>query len=72
MLEISFNELSSYSLTGRLDEAREFAKRQGIAPGGAWLVIGQLLGNAAHRGMALSALKLATGEGPAPYSVKPS
>jgi adenylate cyclase len=82
-LEISFNELPSYSLTvwflaatytkmGRLDEAREFAKGQGIAPGGAWLVIGQLLGNAAHRDMALSALKLATGEGAAPGSVKPS
>jgi TolB-like protein/class 3 adenylate cyclase len=75
ILEISFNELPSYSLTawflaatytkmGRLDEAREFAKRQGIAPGGAWLVIGQLLGNAAHRDMALSALRLATGEAP--------
>ena len=73
MLEISFNQLPSYSLTawflaatyartGRLDEAREFAKRQGIAPGGAWLVIGKLLGNAAHRDMALSALRAATGE----------
>ena len=77
ILEISFNELPSYSLTawflaatytkmGRLDEAREFAKRQEIAPGGAWLVIGQLLGNATHRDMALSALRLATDEGPAP------
>ena len=73
ILEISFDELPSYSLTawflaatytkmGRLDEAREFAKRQGIAPGGAWLVIGQLLGTAAHRDMALSALRLATNE----------
>jgi TolB-like protein/class 3 adenylate cyclase len=73
ILEISFNELPSYSITawfltatytkmGRLDEAREFAKRQGIAPGGAWLAIGRMLGNAAHRDMALSALKLATGE----------
>jgi adenylate cyclase len=73
ILEISFTELPSYSLTawflaatytkmGRLDAAREFAKRQGIAPSGAWLVIGQLLGNAAHRDMALSALRLATGQ----------
>jgi TolB-like protein/class 3 adenylate cyclase len=73
ILEISFNELPSYSITawfltatytkmGRLDEAREFAKRQGIAPGGAWLAIGRMLDNAAHRDMALSALKLATGD----------
>ena len=76
ILEISFNELPSYSLTvwflaatyvklGRLDEARDFAKRRGIAPGGAWLVIGKLLGSAAHRDMALSALRIATGEEPA-------
>jgi adenylate cyclase len=75
ILEISFNELPSYSLTvwflaatyakmGRLDEARDFAKRQGIAPGGAWLVVGRLLGNADHRDMALSGLRLATGEDP--------
>jgi adenylate cyclase len=75
ILEISFNELPSYSITawflaatytkmGRLDEAREFAKRQGIAPGGAWLAIGRMLDNAAHRDMALSALKLAIGEEP--------
>jgi TolB-like protein/class 3 adenylate cyclase len=73
ILEISFNELPSYSITawflaatytkmGRLDEAREFAKRQGIAPGGAWLAIGRMLNNAAHRDRALSALDLATGE----------
>jgi TolB-like protein/class 3 adenylate cyclase len=73
ILEISFNELPSYSITawflaatytkmGRLDEAREFAKRQGIAPGGAWLAIGRMLDNTAHRDMALSALKIATGE----------
>jgi adenylate cyclase len=73
ILEISFNELPSYSITawflaatttkmGRLNEAREFAKRQGIAPGGAWLAIGRMLDNAAHREMALSALKIATGE----------
>ena len=76
ILEISFNELPSYSITawflaatyantGRLDEAREFATRHGIAPGGAWLAIGRLLGNAAHRELALSALRTATGEAPA-------
>ena len=76
ILEISFNELPSYSITawflaatytkmGRLGEAREFAKRQGLAPGGAWLAIGRMLDNAAHRDMALSALKIATGEEPA-------
>jgi adenylate cyclase len=75
ILEISFNELPSYSITtwfltatyvkmGRLDEARQFAKRQGIAPGGAWLAIGRLLGNTAHRDLALSALRAATGEEP--------
>ena len=76
ILEISFNELPSYSLTGwflaasyakmgRCDAAREFAKRQGIAPGGAWLAIGRLLVNATHRDMALSGLRLAIGEEPA-------
>jgi adenylate cyclase len=76
ILEISFNELPSYSITawflaatytkmGRHDEAREFATRQGVVPGGAWLAIGRLLGNAAHRGMALAALRIATGEEPA-------
>ena len=55
---------ATYTKMGQIEEAREFAKRQGIEPGGAWLVIGQLLGNAAHRDMALSALRLATGEAP--------
>ena len=75
ILEISFNELPSYSITvwflaatymkmGRLDDARAFAKRQGMAPGGAWLAIGRLLGTAAHRDLALSALELATGGKP--------
>jgi TolB-like protein/class 3 adenylate cyclase len=73
ILEISFNELPSYSITawfltatytkmGQLDEAREFAKRRGIAPGGAWLAIGRMLDNVAHRDMALSALRLAIPE----------
>ena len=73
ILEISFHELPTYPITawflaacyarmGRLHEAREFAARQGIVPGGAWLAISRLLGHAAHRDMALSALRLATGE----------
>lgn len=72
ILEASFQELPTYPLTGwflaacyasmgRLQEAREFANRQGIVPGGAWLAINRLLGHAAHRDMALSGLKLATG-----------
>ena len=75
ILEISFNELPSYSITtwflaatytkiGRLHEARQFARREGIVPGGAWLAIGRLLGNTAHRDMALSAVKLAIGDEP--------
>lgn len=66
-LEDSFRELPTYPLTGwflaacyagmgRLPEAREFASRHGIVPGGAWLAIHQLLGHAAHREMALSGL----------------
>ncbi|HET7888855.1 MAG TPA: adenylate/guanylate cyclase domain-containing protein [Bradyrhizobium sp.] len=81
VLETSFQELPTYPLTGwflaacyaamgRLDEARAFAARQRIVPGGAWLAIDRLLGDAAHREMALSALRLATGESPAPHSVK--
>ena len=72
-LEASFHELPTYPLTGwflaacyarmgRVDDAREFAAREGIVRGGAWLAIHQLLGHAAHREMALSGLKLATGE----------
>jgi adenylate cyclase len=75
-LEDSFRELPTYPLTGwflaacyagmgRLQEGREFAARQGIVPGGAWLAINRLLGHAAHRDMALSGLRLATGEEPA-------
>jgi adenylate cyclase len=74
-LEDSFRELPTYPLTGwflaacyarmgRLHEAREFAARHGIVPGGAWLAIHRLLGHAAHRDMALSGLRLATGEEP--------
>jgi adenylate cyclase len=75
-LEDSFRELPTYPLTGwflaacyagmgRLQEAREFAARQGIVQGGAWLAINRLLGHAAHRDMALSGLRQATGEEPA-------
>jgi adenylate cyclase len=74
-LEDSFRELPTYPLTGwflaacyarmgRLHEAREFAARHGIVSGGAWLAIHRLLGHAAHRDMALSGLRLATGEEP--------
>jgi adenylate cyclase len=72
-LEDSFRELPTYPLTGwfltacyarmgRVGEAREFASRDGIVPGGAWLAVHRLLGHAAHRDMALSGLKLATGQ----------
>jgi adenylate cyclase len=75
-LEDSFRELPTYPFTGwflaacyarmgRLQEAREFAARHGIVRDGNWLAIHRLLGHAAHRDMALSGLKLATGEKPA-------
>ena len=73
VLETSFRELPTYPLTmwflaacyaqmGRLSEAREFTARQAIRPGGPWLTIGQLLSNPEHRELALSGLRLATGE----------
>jgi adenylate cyclase len=72
-LGASFRELPSYPLTmwflascyaqmGRLSEARAFAARQGIRPGGPWLTIGQMLSHAEYRELALSGLRLATGE----------
>ena len=72
-LEDSFRELPTYPLTGwflaacyagmgRVNEARGFASRQGIVRNGNWLAIHRLLGHAAHRDMALSGLKLATGQ----------
>ena len=72
-LEDSFRELPTYPLTGwfltacyarmgRVNEAREFASRHSIVRDGAWLAINRLLGHAAHRDMALSGLKLATGQ----------
>jgi adenylate cyclase len=73
VLEASFLELPTYSLTlwflascyaqmGRLSEAREFAARHAIGPGGPWLVIGQMFTNPEHRELVLSGLRLATGE----------
>jgi adenylate cyclase len=73
VLEASFLELPTYTLTlwflaacyaqmGRLSEAREFAARQAIGPGGPWLVVGQMFSNPEHRELVLSGLGLATGE----------
>ena len=72
-LEASFDELPSYAMTawflaacyahmGRLDDARDFAARHGIAPGGQWLKIGLLYGDPVQRELLLSGLKLATAE----------
>jgi hypothetical protein len=47
---------------GRLSEAREFAARQGIRPGGPWLLVGRIFTNPEHRALALSGLRLATDE----------
>lgn len=73
LLRASFHELPSYAMTawflaaclahmGRLDEAREFAARHGIVPGGQWLTIGSLYGDPAQRELLLSGLRLATSE----------
>ena len=73
LLEASFDELPSYAMTawslaacyaqmGRLDEARAFAARQGILPGGQWLKIGSLYGDPEQRELLLSGLKSATAE----------
>ena len=73
VLETSFRELPTYPITlwfiaacyaqmGRLSEAREFAARQGIRPGGPWLLVGRIFTNPEHRASALSGLRLATGE----------
>ena len=74
VLGASLRELPTYPLTiwflaachaqmGHLDEAREFAARQAIRPGGPWLKIGPMFGNPEHRELLLSGLKLATAEG---------
>ncbi|MDB5584707.1 MAG: Adenylate cyclase [Bradyrhizobium sp.] len=72
-LEASFHELPSYAMTtwvlaacyahiGRLDDARDFAARHGIVPGGQWLKIGLLYGDPEQRELLLSGLRLATAE----------
>jgi len=73
VLEVSFRELPTYPPTmwflaacyaqmGRLSEARDFVGRHGIHPGGPWRTIGQMLSHAGDRELALSGLRLATGE----------
>jgi adenylate cyclase len=73
VLETSFRELPTYPLTiwflaacyaqmGRVSKAREFAGRQGLGPGGPWRIVGERFGTSEHRELALSGLRLATGE----------
>jgi TolB-like protein/class 3 adenylate cyclase len=73
MLEASFDELPTYPNTmwfltacyaqmGRLDEAREFAARHGIGPGGQWLTVGPGFGTSEQSELFLSGLRLATAE----------
>jgi hypothetical protein len=47
---------------GRLDEARNFASRQDIRPGGPWLKIGALYHNPEGCEFFFAGLKLATAE----------
>jgi TolB-like protein/class 3 adenylate cyclase len=73
ILEASFHELPTYPNTmwflaacyaqmGRLDDAREFAARHGIGPGGQWLTVGPGFGTAEQSELFLSGLRLATAE----------
>jgi adenylate cyclase len=73
LLEASYDELPTYSLTtwflaacyaqmGRLGEAREFAGRHGISPGGPWLKIGAMIRHREGCEFFLSGLRLAIGE----------
>jgi adenylate cyclase len=73
ILEASFNELPSYSMTiwflaacyahmGRLDDARAFAARHGIVPGGQGEKVGAMYGDPAQRTFFLAGLRLAAGE----------
>jgi len=73
VLGASFRELPTYPMTiwflaaryaqmGRVGEAREFATRQAIRPGGQWLKIGSMFSHPEHRELVLSGLRLATGE----------
>ena len=71
LLRGSFHELPSYAMTawflaaclahmGRLDEARDFAARQDILPGGQGFAIGSLYDDPEQRELLLSGLRLAT------------
>jgi adenylate cyclase len=71
LLEASFHELPTYPLTSwflascyahleRLDEAREFARRQGITPDGPWLRVGALYHDPAGSEYFFTGLRLAT------------
>jgi adenylate cyclase len=73
VLGASLRELPTYPLTiwflaacyaqmGRASEAREFAGRQAIRPGGPWLQMGSQFSNPEHRELVLSGLRLATGD----------
>lgn len=73
VLEASFHELPSNAMTtwflaacyahmGRLTDARDFAARHGIVPGGQWLKIGLLYGDPGQRELLLSGLRLATAD----------
>jgi adenylate cyclase len=73
VLEASFHELPTYPNTmwflaacyaqmGRLDDAREFAARHGIGPGGQWLTVGPGFGTAEQSELFLSGLRRATAE----------
>jgi adenylate cyclase len=73
VLEASFHELPTYPTTtwflascyaqmGRVNEAREFAARQGIRPGGPWLKRVSLFRKPEHQELLLTGLRLATGE----------
>ncbi len=73
LLEASFRELPSYPLTiwflaacyahmGRLEEARDFAGRHGIRPGGAWLKVGALYRDPEGCDYFFAGLRLATAD----------
>jgi adenylate cyclase len=73
LLETSFDELPTYPLTiwflascyahlGQLDQARAFAARNGIRPGGPWLTVGALYRNAEGCEYFFAGLRQATAE----------
>jgi hypothetical protein len=51
-----------YAQMGRLDDARAFAARHGIVPGGQGEKVGAMYGDPAQRTFFLAGLKLAAGE----------